>query len=60
MQIKTIKNKSDINKVVDLFIKVFAEPPYKEIWTKNLVSKRLSEAYSGGKDFCFYAEEKKK
>lgn len=59
MQIKTIRNKSDINKVIDLFIKVFAEPPYKEIWTKDLVLKRLLETYSSGQDFCFCMENKR-
>lgn len=58
MKIKKIKNEIEVKKVVDLFIKVFSEHPYNEIWTKKQALKRLTEIYQRGKDFCFYAEEK--
>lgn len=60
MDIKSIKDKSDINKLVDLFIKVFSEPPYNETWTKELAFERLSETYENCEDFCLYIEDQGK
>jgi ribosomal protein S18 acetylase RimI-like enzyme len=59
MKIKQIKNKSEIKKVVDLFIKVYSEPPYNESWSRDSAFKKLSEIYERGKEFCFYAEKDK-
>ena len=59
MEIKQINNKKQIEQVVDLFMRVFAEPPYNEQWTREAALKRLIEIYKGGKDFCFYAESGK-
>ncbi len=60
MEVKLIKNQSEINKVIELFVRVFSEPPYDEIWTKQLAFKRLSEIFERGKGFCLYVEENKK
>ncbi len=57
MAVKLIQNQDEIWKVLDLFIQVFSEPPYEEVWTKDLAFKRLSEIYQRGKDFCLYVEE---
>jgi N-acetylglutamate synthase-like GNAT family acetyltransferase len=58
MRIKLFKNKSEIGKVLDLFIKVYSEAPYNDIWNKDSAFKKLSEIYERGKDFCFYTKDK--
>ena len=57
MEVKSIQNQNEINKVLDLFIQVFSEPPYEEVWARELAFKRLSEIHERGKDFCLYVEE---
>lgn len=58
MNIKPIGNVTDINKVLELFTKVFYESPYNEKWNKGDAIKRLNDLHKRAKDFCFYAEEK--
>ncbi len=57
MEVKSIQNQDEINKLLDLFIRVFSEPPYEEVWTRESAFKRLSEIYERGKDFCLYIEQ---
>ncbi|MFH0906287.1 MAG: GNAT family N-acetyltransferase [archaeon] len=60
MEIKKFKSKKDIERVIDLFIKTFAEKPYFEKWTKLAVLERLIHIYKRGKDFCLYIENENK
>ncbi len=57
MLIKAIKSKSEINKIIPLFIRVFSESPYEEKWKKKSALQRLDNLYKLGNGFCFYAEE---
>jgi len=57
VEIKIVNDVSEINDLLDLFIKVFSEPPYSEIWSRDSAFKRLSEIYEKGKGFCLYAKE---
>lgn len=47
----------DTSGVINLFIKIFAEPPYREKWQKKDVLKRFSQ-FPRMKEFSFVAEEK--
>ena len=58
MEIKSINNKSEISKVLDLYIKVFAESPYNEIWSRESAYEDLAESFESGREYCLYAEEK--
>ncbi|MBN1646279.1 GNAT family N-acetyltransferase [Candidatus Woesearchaeota archaeon] len=57
MEVKKILSESDVDKCVGLFVKVFAEPPWKENWSAESARQHLLETYLQGKDFCFYAEQ---
>lgn len=60
MEIKKIRSKSEIKKVIELFIKVFSETPYNEKWKQESVLKRLNDIYERGKGYCVYLEQEGK
>lgn len=60
MQIKILKSVTEINKLTDLFTKVFAEPPYKEKWDKKLAHKRIELLLTRADGNCLYVEEHNK
>ena len=54
MDIHQVTSAQDCEQLIPLFIKVFSEPPYNEIWTEYRAKKRIVETWSRGRDFNFY------
>jgi aminoglycoside 6'-N-acetyltransferase I len=59
MDIKYVRDETEISRLTDLFIRAFSEQPYNETWTNELALKRLTETYRSGKGFCLYAQTDK-
>jgi len=58
MEIRIIKTEKEISRLVDLFIGVFSEKPYKEKWERKSAGKRLRQLYDEARGFCLYAEDR--
>ncbi len=56
MLIRAVK-RSEIVKIVPLFINSFSESPYSENWESDQAMKRLTKAFMAGREFCLLAEE---
>lgn len=60
MEIKQFTSKEEVSQAIDLFIQVYAEPPYEEHWSKERALQRLMNFFKNSKEFCFFASDNNK